>query len=87
MPSSDEDLLEAYYSLMDDRIGALLAALDAQGLAASTLVVVTADHGEGLMEHGMLTHAADLYEESVRVPLILRWPGRVPAEGQSLACA
>ena len=38
-----------------------------------------ADHGEGLGQHGLLDHAAHLYEEQVRVPLIVRWPGVIPA--------
>jgi arylsulfatase A-like enzyme len=58
----------------DSALGDLLDALDARGLARNTLVAVTADHGEGLGEHGLLDHAAHLYEEQLHVPLIVRWP-------------
>jgi arylsulfatase A-like enzyme len=64
---------------VDRAVGALLAALDERGLEGRTLVVVTADHGEGLGEHGSLDHAHQLYEAQVRVPLILRWPGQLAA--------
>jgi arylsulfatase A-like enzyme len=40
---------------------------------------VTADHGEGLMQRDYWTHGMFVYEEEVRVPLIVRWPGHVPA--------
>lgn len=49
----------------------LMGELGALGLLDGTLVVVTADHGEELGEHGRLTHSKTLYEEVVRVPLIL----------------
>jgi arylsulfatase A-like enzyme len=63
---------------MDSQIGRLLDALDRHGLSDHTLVVVVADHGEGLLEHEP-THGIFLYEPTVRVPLILNAPGRVPA--------
>ena len=63
----------------DREIGRLLKALDRAGLADRTLVVITADHGEGLMDHGYLLHGLDLHEESVRVPLLFRWRGTIPA--------
>ncbi|MDB4433389.1 sulfatase-like hydrolase/transferase [bacterium] len=61
----------------DAEIGRLLAALTARALDADTLVVITADHGEGLSDHGYMYHDIQLYEEAVRVPLIVRWPGRI----------
>jgi len=62
----------------DDQIGELLGSLGRRGLENDTLVVVTGDHGEGLMEHGHMFHGVHIYEEGVRVPLILRWPGQIP---------
>jgi arylsulfatase A-like enzyme len=59
-------------------VGELLGGLEALGLADTTLVIVSGDHGEGLMQHGILGHGVHLYEEAVRVPLLLRWPGRLP---------
>jgi arylsulfatase A-like enzyme len=63
----------------DHHLGRLVDAVDAEGLRERTLVVVTADHGEGLMQHGHMGHGIHLYEEAVRVPLVFRWPGRLPA--------
>jgi len=63
---------------VDAQIGSLLDRLDALGLGEQTLVVVTADHGESLGEHGHIGHGLHLYEEAVRVPLLLRFPGRIP---------
>jgi arylsulfatase A-like enzyme/tetratricopeptide (TPR) repeat protein len=61
----------------DRAVGALLARLDALGLSSSTLVAVIGDHGESLGEHGEATHGMFIYEAAVRVPLIVRWPGRL----------
>jgi arylsulfatase A-like enzyme len=70
---------DAEIAFTDQQIGELLAALDRLGLANDTLVAITADHGEGLMQHGQMGHGVQLYEEQVRVPLLLRWPGHLPA--------
>jgi len=59
---------------VDDRFAPVVDALRADGRYDRTFVVVTADHGEGLGEHGWHAHRL-LYEEQVHVPLILRWPG------------
>ncbi len=64
---------------MDHEVGRLLQGLEEAGLLSRTLVAVAGDHGEGLMEHGERQHGVFLYEYALRVPLILRWPGRVPA--------
>jgi arylsulfatase A-like enzyme len=63
----------------DSQIGRVLAELERLELAADTLVVIMADHGEEFLEHGGLGHRRTLYEEVLRVPLILRLPGRLPA--------
>jgi arylsulfatase A-like enzyme len=55
----------------DALIGELYQELEEQGLAEDTLVAVTADHGEGFGQHGWFMHGASLYDEEVRVPLIL----------------
>jgi arylsulfatase A-like enzyme len=65
-----------YYGLIswvDDCIGRMLAALDRTGLAETTIVVFTADHGDYLGSHGRV-QKGDLHEESVRIPLLVRWP-------------
>lgn len=71
-------LYDAEVAFADAEIGRLLDGLSAIGLADDTLVVLTADHGEGLFSHGHLFHDVHLYEEAVRVPLFLRGAG-IPA--------
>jgi arylsulfatase A-like enzyme len=64
----------------DAEIGRLLAGIEAHGQTASTLVVLSADHGESLTEHGeYLQHGWFLYDTTLRVPLIFAWPGVLPA--------
>ena len=61
---------------VDRYVGQLLDHLDAMKLRDQTAVVLTADHGEELLDHGGWFHGHTLYEEAVRVPLIVDWPGR-----------
>jgi choline-sulfatase len=68
----------AAISYVDERIGEVLGALRGAGLADETIVVFTADHGEMLGERG-LWYKMSFFEPSVRVPLIVWAPGRVPA--------
>jgi len=63
----------------DSQVGRLLEWLDRSGHAGRTLVVVTSDHGEGLGDHGEDEHLFFVYDSTLRVPLLLRWPGRLPA--------
>ncbi|MEE8467559.1 MAG: sulfatase, partial [Planctomycetota bacterium] len=67
-------LYRASVASVDDDIAALLALLEEHGIADETVVAVTSDHGEEFLEHDMLGHANQLYDESVRVPLILVGP-------------
>jgi arylsulfatase A len=64
----------------DDGIGRVLAALDRQGLSRNTLVMFTSDNGgEWLSRNAPLSHRkSTLWEGGIRVPLILRWPARLP---------
>jgi arylsulfatase A-like enzyme len=62
---------------MDWHLGQLLAAVEELGIRDSTLVVLTADHGESLGEHDYVGHGRHLYEDILRVPLIVRLPGQV----------
>jgi len=77
----------ASVAFADQQIGRVLAALDASGRAASTLVVFLSDHGDQLGDHGLLVKGAPLYEPTVGIPLILRWPGRIAAGLRSPALA
>jgi arylsulfatase A-like enzyme len=80
-----EDLrqdMAVYYGMMsfvDQEIGRLLDCLDRLGIAENTLVVFTTDHGHFLGQHGLVAKAIHHYEDLLRVPFIVRWPGRVPA--------
>ncbi len=63
----------------DTQVGALRAELDRLGIADRTIVVLTADHGELLGEHGVWFEHLGLHDPSVHVPLIVWAPGRLPA--------
>ncbi|HET7099785.1 MAG TPA: sulfatase-like hydrolase/transferase, partial [Terriglobia bacterium] len=67
----------------DSQLGRLFDDLRAQGLLDRTLIVVTADHGESLGEHGEDTHGVFLYDSTVHVPLMIAGPG-IPA-GKAIA--
>jgi arylsulfatase A-like enzyme len=69
----DGDVLYA-----DTEVGRLLAGLEQLGLGATTAVVVTSDHGEEFYDHGNWGHGQSVYNELVRVPLIVRVPGARP---------
>jgi arylsulfatase A-like enzyme len=72
-------LYDAEIAFTDRELGRLLDALDEVSPPAGTLVVLTADHGEGLLDHGFMGHGPVLHEETLRVPLIFRWHGEIPA--------
>jgi len=74
-------LYDANLAYADAEIGALRRHLEALGVWDRLVVIVTADHGEALYEHdGFVGHNQQLYEPSVHVPLIMRFPsGRGPA--------
>ncbi|MBI3940898.1 MAG: sulfatase-like hydrolase/transferase [Acidobacteria bacterium] len=83
--SGDDQALRALYDSeiyrVDSFLGRVLDKLREQKLEERTLVVITADHGEELLEHGFVGHAstslnARLFEEVTRIPLILRLPGQ-----------
>ncbi len=66
----------------DSQVERLLEWLDRSGQRQRTLVVVTSDHGEGLGQHGEEEHGILVYDSTLRVPLVLSWPGRLPAGGR-----
>jgi arylsulfatase A-like enzyme len=74
-----EALYDAEILYLDRDLARLLDGLDALGIADDTLLVLVSDHGEEFREHGGLSHARTLYEESLRIPLLMRWPGVLPA--------
>ncbi len=75
--------IACYYgmiSCMDKTIGQIIDHLDALGLAENTLVVFTSDHGHYFGQHGLIAKGAFHYEDGLRVPMIARLPGRIPAD-------
>lgn len=73
--------MAVYYgmiSFMDQQIGRILDSLERLGIADSTLVVFTTDHGHFLGQHGLTAKGAFHYEDLLRIPFIVRFPGRVP---------
>ncbi len=83
LPPDDAAQLVALYdgeiAWTDQHVGKMLDVLDELGLAGDTVVIVTSDHGEEFFEHDGFGHNKTLYEEAVRIPLIVRYPGVVPA--------
>ena len=69
---------------VDEELGRLLDHMKRRGLEKNTLVVVTSDHGEEFLDHGSWEHQKTLYEEVIRIPLLMRGPGvalrREPAQ-------
>jgi arylsulfatase A-like enzyme len=84
MSAIDLERIKSYYygmiSLNDKYIGRILETFAAEALSEQTVVVLTADHGEMLGDHGLLFKGGYFYEEVVRTPLILRAPGKLPAD-------
>ncbi len=77
------EYLRCYYAqvtMMDWCMGRILKALDELGLADRTLVVFTSDHGNMLGQHGLMEKALPgFYDDLMRVPLLMRLPGKIPA--------
>ena len=76
-----EDFRMAYLAGVrddDQRIGQILAALEATGEADRTIIVLFSDHGELIGEHELLGHGASVHEELARIPLIVSVPGEIP---------
>ena len=66
---------------LDDQVGRVMKALDERGLADDTLVVYTSDHGDLCGSHGLPDKHFVMYDDVVRVPMMMRWPGRIaPAQ-------
>jgi arylsulfatase A-like enzyme len=87
-PEERDHLVRLYdgnVAFADQEIGALRHALEAEGLLERTVVIVMADHGEGLGEHGWVGHNVQLYEESIHIPLVVRFPAGKVQAGKRIA--
>ena len=90
-PRSDAELIAYighycdHMSMLDHQIGRLLDWLDTSGLADTTLVVFTSDHGDMTGAHGGLIDKGLLYEEAIRIPLLFRHPSIATGERTQLA--
>jgi len=73
------DAYDAAIAYLDHELGQLLSSLDESHQLDNTMVIITADHGEEFMEHGLAEHGNSLYRPSVEVPLMVVWTGRIPA--------
>jgi len=69
------DRYDGEVAFVDQQLGRVLSALEKSSFGARTAVVITSDHGEAFSEHGMIRHGFELWEELVRVPLIVKVPG------------
>jgi len=79
------DPYDGEIAFADSQVRRLLDWLDGAGLRENTLVIVAGDHGESFLEHGEPEHGLFVYDTTIRVPLILSWPGNVRAGAVSTA--
>ena len=66
-------------TLLDHQLGRILHELDRLGMVENTVVIYTADHGDLCGGHGLIDKHFVMYDELVRVPLLVRWPATLPA--------
>jgi arylsulfatase A-like enzyme len=80
-PRNDDDRRRLYDRTLqqsDQMLAEVLAAFASRPADRAPIVIVTADHGEGLGDHGQPNHSTDLYDSQIRVPLVIAGPGIAP---------
>jgi len=80
LPRDKQQLIGLYdgeIRFTDECIGQLMGYLRASGLYDHAITVIVADHGEEFWDHGGMIHGHSLYDELIRVPLIIRYPGKI----------
>jgi arylsulfatase A-like enzyme len=77
--ASEIDAYDGSIAYLDNAIAQLRDELTERSLFDNTVVILVSDHGESFGEHGWYLHGHSLYFEQLHVPLIIRWPGEVPA--------
>jgi len=81
--------IASYYALVteiDAQIGQVLRTLEETGQAENTIVIYTSDHGDFVGAHGMVEKCAwghNVYEDTLRIPMLMRYPKHIPAGGVS----
>ncbi|MEO8504252.1 MAG: sulfatase [Acidobacteriota bacterium] len=79
------DLYDGEVAYLDREVGRLLDAMDSHGMLENTIIVLVADHGENLGEHGILYRHVGLWDTTTHVPMIVHWPGgRAPGVRRGL---
>jgi arylsulfatase A-like enzyme len=76
---TDADRYDSEIAYVDHWIGELVRGLEEMSLMEQTVIVIAADHGESLGEHGYWGHGRHLYEPTLHIPMALYWPGQIPA--------
>jgi arylsulfatase A-like enzyme len=80
--------MRIYYAMtanLDWNLGRLIQAIDDLGLRNDTILVFTSDHGELFGAHGRRAKNI-FYDEAVRIPFLVRWPGHIPADHRTEVC-
>ena len=90
LPFSGDELRElvlgydASIAWLDGEFGRVIAELKRKGLYDDSLVIFLADHGEAMKEHGVISHGSNVYDETARVPLIVKYPRSLALKGRCL---
>jgi len=88
LTEADIEYLKANYKgnlkYADYYLGEIMGILKDFGLFENTILVVTADHGESFLEHGVFGHSHNLYDEEIRIPLIMRFPKKYGLGGKKV---
>lgn len=76
--SFDARLYDACIRDVDGEIQRIVTFLEERGLAENTVMIITADHGEAFREHGRFSHGWSLFDEEIKIPLVIHFPKRYP---------
>lgn len=77
-------MYDANLEYVDFQLGEILEYFKESNLYENTVIVITSDHGEAFLEHGDFGHSSSLYEEEVRIPLVIKFPGNCDVKGKRM---
>jgi arylsulfatase A-like enzyme len=87
LDESDFEIMRTLYAAevisVDQMIGSLVKLLEEEEILDETLIIVTSDHGENIGDHGMIDHLLSMYESTIHIPLIMRYPARFSAGSEN----